>query len=142
MTELSSGWTICARKGKGGPNVEQLLVLTLEEQGKKAEARSRLKSARIEFPRSADLAGVDAALHAKDGKPEEADRILAQFLSGDPDNTKLAMMRAQLQAESLKNPDQARALLKAWRIGSKTPSPWCSSRPSRWSRTDSTRLRQ
>ncbi len=59
------------------------------------------------------MAGVDAALHAKDGKPEEADRILAQFLSGDPDNTKLTMMRAQLQAESLKNPDQARALLNS-----------------------------
>jgi len=100
-------------QGKGGPNVEQLAVLTLEEQGKKAEARSRLKAARLEYPRSADLAGVDAALQAKDGKPEEADRILAQFLSGEPDNARLVMMRAQLQAESLKNPQQARVLLNS-----------------------------
>jgi predicted Zn-dependent protease len=100
-------------QGKGGPHVEHLAVLTLEEQGKKAEARTRLKAARLEYPRSADLVGVDAALHAKDGKPEEADRILAQFLSGEPDNPRLVMMRAQLQAEALKNPEQARVLLNS-----------------------------
>ena len=32
---------------------------------------------------------------------------------GEPDNAKLVMMRAQLQAEALKNPDQARVLLNS-----------------------------
>jgi cellulose synthase operon protein C len=100
-------------QGKGGSHAEHLAVLTLEEQGKKAEARTRLKAARLEYPRSADLVGVDAALRAKDGKPEEADRILAQFLSREPDNARLVMMRAQLQVESLNNPEQARVLLNS-----------------------------
>jgi predicted Zn-dependent protease len=97
--------------GKGSATVEQLGVLTLEEQGKKAEARARLKAARAEYPRSPDLAGLDAALLARDGKPAEADRLLAEFLKVDPDQTTLLMMRAQLQAESLKNDQQARTLL-------------------------------
>jgi cellulose synthase operon protein C len=100
-------------QGKGEPNVEQLAVLTLEEQGKKSEARARLKAARSKYRRSADLAAVDAALLAKDGKPEEADKTLDQFLSAEPDNPKLVMMRAALQAESLKNPDKARVLLNS-----------------------------
>ena len=49
----------------------------------------------------------------KDGKPNEADRVLAEFLAGDPITVTLVMMRAQIQAESLKNVDQARDLLLA-----------------------------
>ena len=56
-------------QGKGSPAAEQLAVLTLEEQGKKAEARSRLRAARDRYPDGADLAGLDAALLNKDGKP-------------------------------------------------------------------------
>jgi predicted Zn-dependent protease len=100
-------------QGKGEPSVEQLAVLTLEEQGKRTEARARLKAARLTYPQSAELAGVDAALLAKDGKPEEADKILDRFLSAEPDNARLVMMRAQLQTESLKNPDKARVLLNS-----------------------------
>ena len=40
-------------QGKGSPTAEQLAVLTLEEQGKKAEARSRLRAARTQYPRRA-----------------------------------------------------------------------------------------
>ncbi len=98
-------------QGKGSPAAEQLAVLTLEEQGKKAEARSRLARLAHAFPTAAELAGLDAALLAKDGKPAEADRVLAEFLAGQPDNATLVMMRAQIQAESLKNLEQARSLL-------------------------------
>jgi len=98
-------------QGKGSATAEQLGILTLEEQGKKAEARARLGAARAQYPRSPELAGLEAALLAKDGKPDLADRTLAEFLKVDPDQTTLTMMRAQIQAESLKNFEQARALL-------------------------------
>ena len=98
-------------KGANSPAAEQLAVLTLEQQGKSDDARSRLRAARASFPDGADLAGLDAALLNKDGKPAEADRVLAELLARQPDNATLVMMRAQIQAESLKNFDQARALL-------------------------------
>ncbi len=100
-----------ARQGSGSPSAEQLAVLTLQEQGKKSDAKKRLQAARARYPRSAELAGLDAALVAKDGNAADADRILAQFLGDSPDQPALVMMRAQLQAESLKNDQQARALL-------------------------------
>ena len=80
-------------QGKGSPATEQLGVLTLEDQGKKAEARSRLRTARARFPDGADLAALNAALLNKDGKPAEADRVLEEFLGSHPDNATLVMMR-------------------------------------------------
>ena len=73
------------RQGKGSPSAEQLAILTLEEQGKKPEARATaaVRPARS-TRRSPELAGLDAALVAKDGKPAEADRILADFLKTLP----------------------------------------------------------
>jgi predicted Zn-dependent protease len=102
-----------AAQAQGSATSEQLGVLTLEEQGKKAEARARLAAARKQYPRSPELAGLEAALLAKDGNPAEADQTLAAFLELDPDQTTLIMMRAQIHAESLKNDEQARALLRA-----------------------------
>ncbi len=49
----------------------------------------------------------------KDGKPADADKILADFLNQQPDNVTLSLMRAQIQAESLHNMEQARSLLLA-----------------------------
>ena len=43
-------------QGKGSATAEQLGILTLLEQGKKAEARSRLGAARAQYPRSPELA--------------------------------------------------------------------------------------
>ena len=80
-------------KGNGSPSAEQLAVLTLEEQGKKPEARARLRAARVKYANSPELAGLDAALLAKDGKPAEADKMLALFLKGSPDQPTLVMMR-------------------------------------------------
>ncbi len=59
------------------------------------------------------LAGLDAAMHNKDGKPEEANQLLAAYLAGDPDNVTLALMRRQILAESLNRPAEARTLLLA-----------------------------
>ena len=111
-------------QGKGSVAVEALAVKTLENEDRKAEARSRLRAARALYPQAAELAGLDAALLAKDGKPGEADRILAEFLPGQPNNATLVMMRAQIQAELLKNFEQARSLLMS--VGEKTDSsaPW------------------
>jgi len=99
-------------KGQGNPSSEQLAILTLEEQGKKPEARARLRAARARYAKSAELAGLDAALLARDGKAADADKILAEFLQASPDEPTLVMMRAQIQADSLKNDNQARALLE------------------------------
>ncbi len=98
-------------QGAQSPAAEQLAVLTLEQQSKGADARSRLRAARTTYPDAADLAGLDAALLTKDGKPALADQVLAEFLARQPDNATLVMMRAQIQAESLKNFEQARSLL-------------------------------
>ena len=102
-----------AAGGKGGPPVEHVAVLTLEELGKTAEARARLDAAPAKYPRSAELAGLDAALLTKHQKPADADRTLAEFLAKEPDHPTLVMMRAQLQVESFKAPERARELLLA-----------------------------
>ncbi len=65
------------------------------------------------FPGSPELAGLDAAIHNKDGKPEEADKLLKEFLVADPDNVTLTLMRSQILTESLKRPKEARELLLA-----------------------------
>jgi tetratricopeptide (TPR) repeat protein len=98
-------------QGKGGPAVEHVAVLALEEQGKTGNARARLEKARGLYPQSAELVALHAALLAKDRKPEAADRVLADFLKREPDNPTLVMMRAELQVESFKQPDRARELL-------------------------------
>jgi len=112
-----------ALEGNGTPAAEQLAVLTLQEQGKKADANARLRAARARYPKGAELVGLDAALLAKEGKAAEADRVLADFLSEQPDNTTLLMMRAQIQAESLKNLDQARSLLRSAALKTENSAP-------------------
>ncbi len=109
--------------GKGNPTTERLAVLTLLEQGKKPLAQARLGAARQQYPKSPELAGLEAALLAKDGKAAEADQALDQFLKGQPDNTTLVMMRAQIQAESLNNPEKARVLLEDIAARSETSAP-------------------
>ncbi|HKM54006.1 MAG TPA: tetratricopeptide repeat protein, partial [Isosphaeraceae bacterium] len=99
--------------GKGGPGAEQLSVLIYEQLGKKDEARSLLRAARARYPKAADLAGLEAALSSKDGKPAEADKLLEVFLAQDPDNVNLTLMRAQILADALHKPAQARELLVA-----------------------------
>jgi predicted Zn-dependent protease len=98
-------------KGQGGPGAENLAVLIHERQGKREEARRLLREARTRYPKAAELAGLDAAMRTGDGRADEADRLLAAFLSGDPDNVNLTLMRAQILAESLKRPKDARQLL-------------------------------
>ncbi len=71
-----------------------------------------LAKARGQYPRSAELAGLEAALLVKEGKPAEADAALERFLKAEPENPSLVMMRAQIQAEDLKAPDRARTLLE------------------------------
>ncbi len=99
-------------QGQGGEAAEQLTVLILQETGKKPEAYERLHAARKTYPRSPELAGLEAAMLVKDAKPKEADQVLDDFLRVEPDNLKVVMLRAQIQAEGLKNLDKARELLK------------------------------
>jgi predicted Zn-dependent protease len=100
-------------QGKGGPAVEHVAVLTLEELGKIDQARSRLEKARAAYPSSNELAALDAALLVKHEKPADADRVLAEFLAKAPDNPSLVMMRAQIQIEHFKQADRARELLES-----------------------------
>ena len=125
-------------QGKGSAAAEQLGVLTLEEQGKKAEARTRLAAARKQYPRSPELVGLEAALLSKDGKPALADQILAEFLKVDPEQTTLMMMRAQIQAESLKNDEQARSLLKRGRTDRELSAARATGRPRTGTESSST----
>ncbi|HZW32760.1 MAG TPA: tetratricopeptide repeat protein [Isosphaeraceae bacterium] len=99
--------------GQGGAAAEQLAVLTLEEQGKTTQARELIRQARARYPRSPELAGLAAAFLAKDGQPGAADQLLDEFLRDHPEDFNLVMMRAQIRAEALKDPDTARTLLQA-----------------------------
>jgi tetratricopeptide (TPR) repeat protein len=110
-------------QGRAGAAAEQLAVLTLQEQGKKAEARDLIRQARSKYPRSSELAGLEAALLVKDDRPGDADAVLERFLRDEPDDANLVMMRAQIQAESLKQPDRARQLLGAIADRSDTSAP-------------------
>ena len=98
-------------QGKGSAAAEQLAVLTLEEQGKKAEARSRLAAARQAIP-AQRRSGRARSRPARQGRQARPGRPgPGRIPRRQPDNATLVMMRAQIQAESLKNVEQARSLL-------------------------------
>ena len=97
--------------GQGSSGVEQFAVLTLLEQNKKTEALATLAKARVTYPASDELAGLESALLVKDGKPQDADRVLVEFIKNQPDNTAAVLMRAQILADQLDNPSEARKLL-------------------------------
>jgi len=114
-------------KGKGGPAVDRLAAMILLDRAAamakdqapagaaKAQldaARKLLDDARGRFPEDADLAGLDAALLARDGQSEEAARRLGAFLSRNPENVPALQMRAQILAERVKGgAAEARKLL-------------------------------
>ena len=56
--------------GQAGPGVDKLAILIQEELGKANEARKLLREARSRFPRSADLAGLDAAMATRMANPK------------------------------------------------------------------------
>ncbi|WP_406696848.1 tetratricopeptide repeat protein [Singulisphaera sp. Ch08] len=95
----------------GGPPVEHLAVLILQEQDKTTEARAALDDARKKYPDSDELVGLDAAMLAKADKPEEADAVLAQYIDRNPDNIAITLTRAQLLSDTLNKPEDARKLL-------------------------------
>jgi predicted Zn-dependent protease len=97
--------------GQGGSAAEHLAVMTLLRQDKPKEAAEVLAAARKKLPDSDELVGLEAALLARDGKSKESDRVLADFLARNPDNVSVVLMRAQVQAEMLNDPKQARKLL-------------------------------
>ncbi len=102
-----------ASKGKAGPAAENLAVLTLGQLSRDADARARLDKARASYPDSGELAVLDAALRVRAKRPQEADRVLAEFLSRVPDNAAAAQQRAQILADELDRPAEARQLLSA-----------------------------
>lgn len=99
------------KAGQGLPPVEHLAVLILQEQGKKDEARKVLDAARKKFPENEELVTVDAAFLVKDGKPKEADRALEEFVKAHPAEIGVALMRAQVLADSLNDVAAARTVL-------------------------------
>ncbi|WP_435005952.1 tetratricopeptide repeat protein [Tundrisphaera lichenicola] len=98
-------------KGKAGPAAENLAVLTLGELKRDDEARKRLEQARAKFPESSELAVLDASLRVKEKKPQEADQILSAYLAKVPDNVAAVQLRAQILAQELGRPDDARKVL-------------------------------
>ena len=92
--------------GQGSPAVEHLAFVTLREQGRAAEARKLLASARQRYPQSDELVGLEATLLAKDKKPQQADRVLAEYLTKNPERLGIVLMRAQILADVLDQPQQ------------------------------------
>ncbi len=96
---------------EGGTAAEHLAVLILLEQGKTKDAQDTLKQARRRYPESEELVSLEAALLAKDEKAKEADQVLADFLTHDPDKVSVVLLRAQVLSDLLDNPKEARRLL-------------------------------
>ena len=96
---------------KAGASAENLAVLTLQEMKRDDEARKRLDAARLKYPESYELAVLDATILVKEKRPEEADRVLTEFLAKVPDSVPAVQMRAQILAQDLDRPADARALL-------------------------------
>jgi predicted Zn-dependent protease len=97
--------------GQGGPAVEHLAVLTLNQANRGPEAQKLLDEARRRYPQSGELVALDAALKLKADRVEQADQVLAEFLKRSPDHVSIVQMRAKLLAERLNRKDEARTLL-------------------------------
>jgi len=100
-----------ASRGKAGPSAENLAVLTLGELKRDDDARRRLDAARAKYPESSELVALDSALHLRAKRPEMAEKVLADFLVRVPDNMVAVQQRAQILAQDLDRPAEARALL-------------------------------
>ena len=98
-------------KGKAGPAAENLAILTLIDLKRDADARKRLDAARAAYPDSSELATLEASMLVKAKQPEEADQILADFLKAVPDNVAAVQLRAQILANEMKRPADAKKLL-------------------------------
>ena len=97
--------------GKAGPAAENLAILTLTELKRDADARQRLAAARATYPESSELATLEASMLVKAKQPEQAERMLANFLIKVPDNVAAVQLRAQILAVDLNRPAEARQLL-------------------------------
>jgi tetratricopeptide (TPR) repeat protein len=98
--------------GKSGAAAEHLAVTTLIQLNREADARKILDEARAKYPESSQLAALDAGLWIRDEKPEEAERLLADFMKIHPDDLAVGQLRARLLFDSLKRPEDARELLR------------------------------
>ncbi len=98
-------------KGKAGPSAENLAVLTLGELKREGDARKRLDAARARFPESGELAVLDASLRLRAKDPRAAERVLTDFLAKVPDNMAAIQQKAQILAQELDRPADARKLL-------------------------------
>lgn len=97
--------------GQGGSSAEHLSVMTLIREKKDKEAFETLTAARKRMPESEELVGLEAALLSRDGKPKDADRVLADFIARNPGNTAVVLMRAQVLSDLLNDDQGARKLL-------------------------------
>ena len=102
-----------ASKGKAGPAAENLAILTLGELKRDAEAKKRLAQARATYPDSSELATLEASMLGRANQPEQADKVLADFLTVVPDNIPAVQLRAQILTTKLNRPAEARKLLSA-----------------------------
>lgn len=123
-TDVGLGMIEDLRKdGRGGAAAEKLAVLTLLEQQRRDEAYQTLDEARRRYPDDEDLVALHSALKIRDGKAEEADALLAEFLETHPASVKIAQTRAQVLADQLNRRHQARALLAETANRSKASGP-------------------
>lgn len=98
-------------KGKAGPAAENLAVLTLVEQKRTDEATQRLAQARAKYPESSELATLEASMLVRAKQPEQAEKVLGDFLVLVPDNIAAVQLRAQILVNNLNRPTEARKLL-------------------------------
>ena len=100
-------------KGKAGPAAENLAILTLSELKRTDDAAKRLAQARATYPESSELATLEASMLVRNKQFEQADKVLGDFLARVPDNAAAVQLRAQVLANDLNRPADARKLLAA-----------------------------
>ena len=99
-------------KGKAGPAAENLAVLTLQELKRDDEARKRLDAARAKYPRE-QRAGRPRRRAPGQGEAARGGRPAPGRRSwpGSPTTSRPSSMRAQILAQDLDRPAEARKLL-------------------------------
>lgn len=108
---------------KAGPSAARIEVLALKNAKKDADAKRVLNAARAKFPDSDELAEFEAVTLSNAGDAAGAEKTLGDYLASHPGRVALGIARARLLAESLKKPDEARAVLAALVDKAETSSP-------------------
>jgi predicted Zn-dependent protease len=103
--------TALAKNTETAAAAAQLQVLSLVDKGDLAGARKLLDQARSKHADSPELVNTEAMILLREGKPEDAVRVLADFVAKRPEIVEVVQLQAQIMAERLNRSDDARKMI-------------------------------